>query len=609
MCGIVGYRGVSSPLRLLLDGLKKLEYRGYDSAGIAYQNGIGLEIYKIRGKLNDLCAILPNPLPTIRIGLGHTRWATHGSPSTVNAHPHTVRGITVVHNGIIENYRELKAELQRAGNQFLSETDTEVIPHLISTYVDEGLPLRKAIERAAARLRGSYALGIMSDQMPDVLFAVRQGSPLVIGIGNGNSFFASDVPALLPFTNNVLFMEDGQICSMSDEGIELCQLGNDVPVAISERAVTVSWTAEMAEKDGHDHFMHKEICEQPRSIANTISEWIDDPTAIFPELGIFIMRKGDVRAMHVAACGTSYHAALFGKYLIERLTRIPVSVEIASEYRYRNPILEEGTLFLSITQSGETADTLAAQREAKKRGARTVTICNVVGSTCSREADSVLYTRSGPEIGVASTKTFTAQMAALCLFAIALGVDRGTIAREEAGSLSANLRNVPNLIQETLSADAQIKELARSLTTVRSCIFLGRGLNYPLALEGALKLKEISYICAEGHAAGEMKHGPIAMIERGLPVIVLAPVDELFEKVLSNIEEVNARGARVIAITNNRSALEGNADEIILVPNTHPYFSPFVNSVPLQLLAYHVGVLKGCDVDQPRNLAKSVTVE
>lgn len=609
MCGIVGYVGKAGSLQVIVDGLKRLEYRGYDSAGVAYQNGHGLEVYKTKGRLKDLKLILPDPSPAITAGLGHTRWATHGAPSTLNAHPHVVEGIAVVHNGIIENYRELRANLESEGQQFLSETDTEIVPQLIAKYLRMGLPVRQAIRSALKQLRGSYALGIMCQQSPNTLFAVRKGSPLVLGVGNEEFYFASDIPAILPYTQKFIFMEDEQICTLTGHDMDVRQIETDAVITSGAKVVTIDWSPAMAEKAGHDHFMHKEIYEQPQAIKNTIGERLEDPLNLMLDLGIQLQRKAAIRKLHIVSCGTSYHAGLIGKYLIERLAGIPVDVEIASEYRYRSPIIENNTLFISITQSGETADTLAAQREAQRMGARTLTICNVVGSTSTREAQSVLYTRSGPEIGVASTKTFTSQLAALCLLALGMAYGRNRLKKNELNTLQSYLLDVPALVEKTLQKDAEIKELARSLTQAKDFLYLARGINYPIALEGALKLKEISYIHAEGYPAGEMKHGPIALIENGLPVVVLVPSNDLFEKMFSNIEEVKARGGRVIAVTDAPEALRNKADDIIRVPATHPLFTPFINVIPLQLLAYHVGVLRNCDVDQPRNLAKSVTVE
>jgi glucosamine--fructose-6-phosphate aminotransferase (isomerizing) len=609
MCGIVGYIGKQGALPILIDSLKRLEYRGYDSAGIAYQNGNGVEVYKTKGKIKDLQQILPYPLPDVRIGLGHTRWATHGEPSTRNAHPHRAGGIVVVHNGIIENYRELRTQLLAEGHQLTSDTDTEVIPHMISRNLQDGCSLKKAIEETTARLRGTFALGIMSETNPFTLFAVRKGSPLVVCLDEGDFFFASDIPAILPYSRKFIFLEDGQLCALTPEGLELSCLDGGGSVPVQDRITDIAWTPSLAEKEGFDHFMLKEIYEQPRTVSDTFTEWIKDPQRLLDESGITQEITLGLRRLHIVACGTSYHAALIGKCLIEGIARVPVDVEIASEYRYMKPIIERGTLFISITQSGETADTLAAQREAKVRGATTVTICNVVGSTSSREADSVLYTRAGPEIGVASTKAFTAQITVLYLLALALATRRGKLTFKEACRLKSELLEIPAVIKKVLRTGPAIAELAKTLIYAKDFLYLGRGNNYPIAIEGALKLKEISYIHAEGHPAGEMKHGPIALIEEGLPVVVLAPRDDLFEKILSNIEEVKARGGRVIAVTDEAEPLLNKVDDLIEVPATHHTLSPFVNIIPLQLLAYHVAVLKGCDVDQPRNLAKSVTVE
>ena len=609
MCGIIGYVGREGSLPLLIEGLKRLEYRGYDSAGIAFLNGQGLEVYKTKGRISHLQALLPEKAQHLKLGMGHTRWATHGAPSSVNAHPHCANGVAVVHNGIIENYRELRTDLERKGLRFLSETDTEVVPLLISEYLRSGCSIRDAIQSATARLRGTYALGIMVESIPDTIFAVRKGSPLVIGLGEDTFYFASDVPAILPYTRKFIFMEDDRVCTLTERGPVMHQLGTDAVVPHQDSAVQIDWPPEMAEKGGHDHFMHKEIHEQPMAIKNTIGEWLDDPLNFVLNLKLHLRREAELRKLHIVSCGSSYHAGLIGKYLLERLTRIPVSVEIASEYRYHDPIIERDTLFIAVTQSGETADTLAAQREAKRKGARTLTICNVVGSTSTREADAAIHTRGGPEIGVASTKTFTTQLAALCLLALGIGQGRNRLTHDDVRVMHSRLSEVPALVERTLQKDAEIRELAGTLVHAKNFLYLARGINYPIALEGALKLKEISYLHAEGYPAGEMKHGPIALIEEGLPVVVLAPSNDLFEKVFSNMEEVKARGGRIIAVTDAPALFEDKADDIIEVPATHPLLSPFIYAIPLQLLAYHVGVLRGCDVDRPRNLAKSVTVE
>ncbi|MBZ0156210.1 MAG: glutamine--fructose-6-phosphate transaminase (isomerizing) [Alphaproteobacteria bacterium] len=609
MCGIVGYVGKRISLPVLIDGLKRLEYRGYDSAGIAYQNGKGLEIRKTSGRIRDLEMLLPDPVPDARAGLGHTRWATHGAPSSANAHPHSAGGVAVVHNGIIENYRELKEALMAEGHRFASETDTEVIPQLIAKYLKEGLSLPEALRKSVGHLRGSYAIGVMSEQHPATLFAVRNGSPLIIGIGKGELLFASDIPAMLPYTNRFILMEDGQLCILNESGITLEQIERREAVPLEGRIMEVDWTASMVEKNEFECYMLKEIHEQPVTVAETLGERIDPAGTFSLKSGPVSSMAEGLRRLQIVACGTSYHAGLVGRYLIESLAHLPVEVEIASEYRYRKPLIEEGTLFISITQSGETADTLAAQREAKRRGARTLTLCNVKGSTAAREADYVLYTKAGPEIGVASTKAFTAQMAVLYLLAVDLGVHRGVLDREEANTLIAHLSGIPALIQAVLGQGSAIESLARTIVNAKDLLYLGRGLNYPIALEGALKLKEISYLHAEGYAAGEMKHGPIALIEKGVPVIVVAPDDDLFEKVLSNIEEAKARGGRVLAVTDAPGVLLSKADAVIEIPSVPPLLSPFLTVIPLQLLAYHVARLRGCDVDQPRNLAKSVTVE
>jgi glucosamine--fructose-6-phosphate aminotransferase (isomerizing) len=608
MCGIVGYVGRPGTLQMLVDGLTRLAYREYDSAGLAFLNGKGLEIYKTRGKITDLQQMLPAPLPSIRAGIGHTRWATHGAPSKANAHPHSAAGITVVHNGIIENYRALRNTLETDGHAFLSQTDTEVIPHLIARHLSCGLPIDEAIRRAVAQLRGSYALGIMHDGTPDSVFAVCSGSPLVLGIGDDAHYLASDVPALLPYTRKIAYLEEGHLAILRRYEIELKALDSMGYRPIDGRVVSVDCTPDMAEKQGYDHFMLKEIFEQPQGVANTLREWIDDTDRLIEELGI-AARVKDLRRLHIAACGTSYHAGLVGRYLIEKFVRIPVAVDIASEFRYMCPVLPKGTAFITITQSGETADTLAAQREARQLGAATFTVCNVLGSTSAREADAVLYTRAGTEIGVASTKAFTAQLAALSLLGIALGVKKGKISETEILTLKAFLLELPRIMEQALRTDFAVREVARTLVDAKTILYLGRGINYPVALEGALKMMELAYIHAEGYPAGEMKHGPITLIEDGVPVVFLATVDGLHEKVLSNIEEVKRRGGRVIAVTDAPAAFREIADQIIVVPSTHPALVPFVTVIPLQLLAYHVAVMKGCNVDQPRNLAKSVTVE
>lgn len=609
MCGIIGYVGYRSAVPILFDGLKRLEYRGYDSAGIAFRNGRGIEVFKTKGKIGELEQLIPDPPRDVFIGIGHTRWATHGEPSSVNAHPHRSDSVVVVHNGIIENYRELKKYLSDSGKLFLSETDTEVIPHLLSDTMEKGLSLPEAIEDVVSRLHGTFALGIMSEHHPDTLFAIRKGSPLVIGCGDGEFYFASDIPAILPYTNKFIFLEDGHICALRNNDLALKICGSPERVLHEDSVVEMSWTPSMAEKNGFSHFMLKEIHEQPAAVLDTVRDWNYCAERLSEEIHLTVRTAFGLRGIHLVACGTSYHSAMVGRYIIQSLARIPVSVDIASEYRYMEPVIDHDNLYVFITQSGETADTLAAQREVKLKGVRTVSVCNVVGSASSREADCVLYTRAGPEIGVAATKTFTTQLAALCLFAVGLGIKKGRLDSREAAAFQAQIMKLPDLMDKILKNDQDIRAIARILSEARDVLYLARGINYPIALEGALKLKEISYIHAEGYPGGEMKHGPIALIEKGTPVVVIAPVDIHFEKIFSNIEEVRARGATVFVITDGAGHFAGKADSIIEVPSTHPLLSPFLNVVPLQLLAYYTGILRGFDVDQPRNLAKCVTVE
>jgi glucosamine--fructose-6-phosphate aminotransferase (isomerizing) len=608
MSGIFGYVGKKESLQVLFDGLTRLEYRGYDSSGIAFKNGSGIEVYKTTGKLTDLQKIVPAPFPAITIGIGHTRWATHGEPSAVNTHPHTVQGVSVVHNGLIENYRELRNELVSEGRVFTSETDTEVVPQLIARYLDRGLPIDEAIRRAITHLRGVYALGIIYEGMPDTLFAISSNSRLVIGMGTDAQYIASNVAAFLPYTKHFIPLEDGHMAVLRSNGIELQHVESLETLPLEGKIVSIDWTPAMAEKQGYDHFMLKEIYEQPQAVMDTLREWIDDTDRLLDEMGITGTIK-DLRRLHIAACGTSYHAGLIGRYMIEKFVRIPVVVDIASEFRDMCPVVPKGTMLVTITQSGETADTLAAQREAREKGARTLTICNVVGSTSTREADSVLYTRAGLEIGVVSTKAFIAQLAALSLLGIALGAKKGKLNDLEIQTLKPFLLELPRLIRQALQTDETVKEIAKTLVNAKSILYVGRGINYPVALEGALKMKELAYIHADGYPAGEIKHGPIALIEDGVPVVFLATIDSLHEKILSNIEEVKARGGRIIVVTDSPAAFRGKVDDVIVVPSTHPALVPFVTVVPLQLLAYHVAALKGCNVDQPRNLSKSVTID
>ena len=608
MCGIIGYVGHRNAVSVVLEGLKRLEYRGYDSAGVAFFSDKRIEVRRCTGKIQNLATLLESENPSSHTTIGHTRWATHGRPSDENAHPHRSGGIVLVHNGIIENYLSLKKKLIEKGYTFSSETDTEVLCHLIEDFAKVNT-LDAAVREALKEVKGAYALAVIKEGEPDKIVAVRKDSPLVVGLGEGEFFVASDIPAFLAYTRNVIYLDDGEMVILSDEGVRIMTIdGNPVHKDVK----TVSWSPSMAEKGGFKHFMLKEINEQPRAIADTLMGRLNAESGKvnLAEFGMDEKEALTFEKILIVACGTSYHAAIVGKYMIEGLVRIPVEVDIASEFRYRNPIIGPGDLVIVITQSGETADTLAAQREAKRLGAKVLSICNVVGSTSAREADAAFYTHSGPEIGVASTKAFTTQLVALYLFAIGIGNVRGTIPGELSKELLADLLRLPGNVEEALRADENINLIAKNYFKARDFLYLGRGINFPIALEGALKLKEISYIHAEGYPAGEMKHGPIALIDEELPVVVLAPGDKLHEKIASNIQEVKSRGGEIIVITNGADDdLIGIADKCVLVPETNPYLTTVLMAVPVQLLAYHIGVLRGCDVDQPRNLAKSVTVE
>jgi glutamine---fructose-6-phosphate transaminase (isomerizing) len=608
MCGIIGYIGHRNAVSVVLEGLKRLEYRGYDSAGVAFFRDSRIEVRRSKGKIKELASMIDSENPSSSITIGHTRWATHGRPSDENAHPHRSDGIVLVHNGIIENYLFLKQRLTEKGYRFTSETDTEVLCHLIADYV-KSLPFEDAVRKALTEVKGSYALAVMREDDPDKIIAVRKDSPLVIGLGEGESFVASDIPAFLSYSRTVIFLDNEEMAVLRNDGVTITGLDGTVK---KKETTTISWNPSMAEKGGYRHFMLKEIYEQPRAIADTMRGRFNAENGDI-YLDEFSLGREDletVKKIYIVACGTSYHAGLVGKYMIENLARVPVEVDIASEFRYRNPLINREDLMIVITQSGETADTLAAQREAKKLGAKVLSICNVVGSTSSREADAVFFTHSGPEIGVASTKAFTTQIIGLYLFAATLAVIRSSISVETVKGLLRELLLLPGKVDEALSADRQISLIAKEFFKARGFLYLGRGMNYPVALEGALKLKEISYIHAEGYPAGEMKHGPIALIDEELPVVVLAPMDTLFEKILSNIEEVKSRGGKIIVITNTvYHDVCRISDQCIVMPETNPYLTTVLLAVPVQLLAYHIGLLRGCDVDQPRNLAKSVTVE
>ena len=608
MCGIIGYIGNRNAVSLMLEGLKRLEYRGYDSAGIAFHTDEGIEVVRCKGKIKELAAMVEARNLFSRAGIGHTRWATHGKPSEENAHPHRSDHIVIVHNGIIENYLYLRKKLLAKGYAFTSDTDTEVLCHLIRDYA-EALPLEDAVRAALREVKGAYAIAVVSEKEPNKIVGVRKDSPLVVGLGEGEFFVASDVPAFLSHTRNVMFLDDEEMVVITPEGVLVTTLKGSI---VQKEVTVITWSPSMAEKGGYRHFMLKEIFEQPRAVGDTMRGRFSLETGEvnLEEFGLSQEILAGIHKVYIVACGTSWHAGLIAKYMIEELARLPVEVDIASEFRYREPLISSDNLMIVITQSGETADTLAAQREAKIRGARTLTICNVVGSTSAREADAVFYTHSGPEIGVASTKAFLTQVMSLYLLAIALGQTRETLDRERSKELLQDLLVLPGKIERALTAEEKIRAIARDYFRARGFIYLGRGINFPIALEGALKLKEISYIHAEGYPAGEMKHGPIALIDEELPVVVLAPRDKLYEKIVTNIQEVNSRGGKVIAIANESN---GEVCDIsracILVPDTNPYLQPILFVIPLQMLAYHVGVLRGCDVDQPRNLAKSVTVE
>ena len=609
MCGIVGYIGSRKTAEVLMDGLKRLEYRGYDSAGIAVFHRGRIEIRRNEGKLKRLEDLIKGEGFDGKIGIGHTRWATHGRPSDENAHPHKAGRVAVVHNGIIENYLPLKEFLKRKGRHFTSETDTEVVSHLIDEFIEEGSSFPDAVRMTLDKIRGSYALGILFEGDEKCLIAARKESPLVIGLGEGEYFIASDIPPLLPYTRDFIFMEDGEVAHLSPEGVRVFDAGGK---KVSKEPKRVDWNPLMAEKGGFKHFMLKEIFEQPRAVIDTIrgrlSEEKGDVILEGVRLDISILRK--IRRICLIACGTSYHAALVGKFLIEGLCRIPVEADIGSEFRYRNPILGEDTLLITISQSGETADTLAALREGKRQGAMTLAICNVVESSLARDSDYVIYTHAGPEIGVASTKTFVTQLVILFLLALRMGRELGLLSLLQGKELVEALVRIPHLMEEMLKSSKQVLEIARKYLTARDFLYLGRGINYPIALEGALKLKEISYIHAEGYPAGEMKHGPIALIDREMPVVVLATQNDVYEKVVSNIEQVRAREGKVIALVSqsDREIIQ-KVDDILFIPETHPFLTPILLTIPLQLLAYYMADLKGTDVDQPRNLAKSVTVE
>jgi glutamine---fructose-6-phosphate transaminase (isomerizing) len=614
MCGIIGYIGSKPVVPVLLDGLRRMEYRGYDSAGVALVGADGISLRRSAGKLANLeSAIKTEPIDGL-YGVGHTRWATHGRPTEENAHPHRdcTGRIVVVHNGIIENYLELKKELQQQGHTFKTETDTEIVAHLVEREMKTD-GLENAVRRALKYMRGMFAIVLISVDDPEKIVAVRNGPPIVVGLGDNEFFVASDIPAILSHTRDVVFLGDEEMASITRSGVEFTDYAGQ---AVSKTTQRVLWDPIAAEKGGHKHFMLKEIFEQPAAARDTILGRVSlDRGQIFLEdLNISADTFRALQKVTIVACGTSWHAGLVGKYLIEALAQVPVEVDYGSEYRYRNPIVSKNELAIVITQSGETADTLAALRESKRKGASSIAICNVVGSMATREADGTVYTHAGPEIGVASTKAFTSQLVALQILALYMAQVRGTLSEGEIRRHIEELLQLPLLIEQAIKASAVTERIAEKFYNRTDFLFLGRGINYPIALEGALKLKEISYIHAEGYPAGEMKHGPIALIDERMPVVAIAPDDHVFEKMIGNVQEAKARGGSVIAITSEGDSrmagvLDTQHDVLLQMPRTTQMLTPIVMTIPLQLLAYHISVRRGCDVDQPRNLAKSVTVE
>lgn len=608
MCGIVGYLGPKNASEVIVDGLSKLEYRGYDSAGVAVCNDGELEIRKFKGRLAVLAGDIEKNEMKGNLGIGHTRWATHGEPSDVNSHPHfnMDKTIAVVHNGIIENYMELKEELKEDGVEFRSETDTEVIAHLVDKYYEGNL--LDAVYKTVARLRGAYALGVICKDNEDELVAVRKDSPLIAGVGEGENFIASDIPALLKYTRKVYFLENGEVVHIKGNELKIYDAERN---PVEKEIYDVKWDIEAASKGGYDCFMLKEINEQPEGVKNTLERRIDENGNIVLD-GIHLTKEDldSINRIYIVACGTAYHAGLLGKNALEKYLKVPVITDIASEFRYSDNFVDEHSLVILVSQSGETADTLAVLRDSKAKGAKILAITNVVGSSISREADEVFYTWAGPEIAVASTKAYTTQITSLYMIALNFALEKGTITREEYLSTIEKMKELPEKIQKVLDNQDKIKETAERIVSKEHVFFLGRGVDYSLAMEGSLKLKEVSYIHSEAFAAGELKHGTIALIEEGTPVISIATQENLFEKMVSNMQEVKARGAFVASIAqeHNRS-VEKVSDEVIYIPNCDDMLVPIVAVVPMQLLAYYVSTMKGLDVDKPRNLAKSVTVE
>lgn len=609
MCGIVGYVGKRNSQNILIEGLKKLEYRGYDSAGVAVFTEYGLQVKKSKGRLANLESQLGEAPLNGFIGIGHTRWATHGKPSDINSHPHTDNSnkFSVVHNGIIENYTALKEELIAKGHVFVSETDTEVISHLIADLYQGDIV--KAVQQAVSRMTGAFALGVLTEYEPEKLVAVRLSSPLIIGVGEGENFIGSDIPAILDYTRNVYILNDGEMAVLTKDGVELMTLEGNF---ISRELFYVDWDIMTAEKAGFDHFMMKEIHDQPKAYRDTMGSRLDPSgtKVILDEMKMTVEQIRSIRNVHIIACGTAYHAGLVGKSVIEKLARIPVEVDVASEYRYREPIINKDTLVVVVSQSGETADTLAALREAKRNGAAVLAITNVVGSSVAREADHVIVTWAGPEIAVASTKAYTSQLIAFYLFGLYLAQTLETQSASYITNVIAELKQLPEKVEQILTQAESIKEWAEEISTHNNLFFIGRGLDYAVALEGSLKLKEISYIHSEAYAAGELKHGTLALIEDGIPVIALGTQEDLLEKTISNIKEVKARGAHVYGVqSEGQTELDKAVDGVFTIPRTLTLLTPALSVIPLQLLSYYASLARGNDVDKPRNLAKSVTVE
>ena len=608
MCGIVGYLGKRQATEVLIDGLSKLEYRGYDSAGVAVNTGNELAIRKFKGRLAILAEDLQKDPIDGHLGIGHTRWATHGEPSDVNSHPHfnMDRTIAVVHNGIIENYLELRAELEAEGVKFLSQTDTEIAAHMVSKYYEGNL--LDAVYKATSRFRGAYALGVVCADNANELVAVRKDSPLVVGLGEDENMIASDIPAILKYTRNVYFLENGEFVHILGDKVTVLNENKEV---VQKEVSEITWDVEAASKGGFDSFMAKEIYEQPKGVEDTLLRRLDENGRI--KLDDIKITKEDldkINKVYIVACGTAYHAGLVGKYAIEKFAKIPVIADIASEFRYSDPFVDENTLIIIVSQSGETADTLAALRDAKAKGARVLSITNVVGSSIARESDDIFYTWAGPEIAVASTKAYTTQLTAFYMIALNLAMTKGSITKEEYFAAIEELKKIPAQVEKVLECNELVGQIAEEIKEANDIFYLGRGVDYSLAMEGALKIKEISYVHAEAFAAGELKHGSIALIDKGTPVVAIATQNQLFEKMVSNMQEVRARGARVIAITQEgNTEVEKSADRVIYIPKVDDMFASITAVVPMQLLAYHASNIRGLDVDKPRNLAKSVTVE